>query len=47
MTIHKEGYKSIAIAVIMFGVINMLSFYLISYAVQYYAGLYSWPPWAY
>ena len=32
MTIHKEGYKSIAIAVIIFGVINMLSFYLISYA---------------
>jgi phosphatidylserine decarboxylase len=31
MTIHKEGYKSIAIAVILFGVINILSFYLISY----------------
>ena len=32
MTIHKEGYKSIAISVIIFGLINILSFYLISYA---------------
>jgi phosphatidylserine decarboxylase len=31
MTIHKEGYKSIAISVIIFGVINILSFYLVSY----------------
>ena len=30
MTIHKEGYKSIAIAFILFGVINILSFYFIS-----------------
>jgi len=31
MTIHKEGYSSIAWAVILFGVINILSFYFISY----------------
>jgi phosphatidylserine decarboxylase len=30
MTIHKEGYKTIAIATILFGVINILSFYFIS-----------------
>src|SRR5215213_9069996 len=30
MTIHKEGYKSIAIAVIAFGAINILSFYFLS-----------------
>src|SRR5687767_11646718 len=30
MTIHKEGYKSIAIGVILFGIINILSFYFIS-----------------
>ncbi len=32
MTIHKEGYKSIAWATILFGVINILSFYFISYS---------------
>jgi phosphatidylserine decarboxylase len=31
MTIHKEGFTSIAIGTILFGVINLLSFYLISY----------------
>lgn len=31
MTIHKEGYSSIAWATILFGVINILSFYFISY----------------
>ncbi|MBA2498297.1 MAG: phosphatidylserine decarboxylase family protein [Chitinophagaceae bacterium] len=31
MTIHKEGYKTIAIAAILFGVINILSFYLLSF----------------
>ncbi len=30
MTIHKEGYKTIAIATILFGAINILSFYNIS-----------------
>lgn len=32
MTIHKEGYKSIAIAVLLFSIINLLSFYTISYS---------------
>ena len=31
MTIHKEGFTSIAIGTILFGAINLLSFYLISY----------------
>jgi phosphatidylserine decarboxylase len=30
MTIHKEGYKSIAITAILFGLINVLSFYFLS-----------------
>ena len=30
MTIHKEGYKTIAISTIFFGVINVLSFYFLS-----------------
>lgn len=30
MTIHKEGYKVIAISTILFGVINVLSFYMFS-----------------
>ncbi len=33
MTIHKEGFKSIAIAVFLFGIINVLSFYFISYSL--------------
>lgn len=33
MTIHKEGYKSIAIATILFGVINLVSFYTLSSSV--------------
>jgi phosphatidylserine decarboxylase len=33
MTIHKEGYKTIAICTILFGVINLLSFYLVSSSV--------------
>jgi phosphatidylserine decarboxylase len=32
MTIHKEGYKSIAWATILFGVINIVSFYFISFS---------------
>jgi phosphatidylserine decarboxylase len=32
MTIHKEGYSSIAWATILFGIINILSFYFISYS---------------
>ncbi|OPZ18192.1 MAG: phosphatidylserine decarboxylase [Bacteroidetes bacterium ADurb.BinA245] len=30
MTIHKEGYKSIALGTVIFGVINLLSFYFFS-----------------
>jgi phosphatidylserine decarboxylase len=30
MTIHKEGYKTIAISTILFGVINLVSFYFLS-----------------
>ena len=33
MYIHKEGYKPIAIAAIIFAVLNLLSFYFISYAL--------------
>lgn len=33
MTIHKEGFKSIAIAVLLFSIINVLSFYFISYSL--------------
>jgi len=38
MTIHKEGYKTIAICAIIFAAINLISFYFISY---YLPGL-SW-----
>ena len=31
MTIHKEGYKSLAIAVFIFALLNLLSFYFISF----------------
>ncbi|MBK9569467.1 MAG: phosphatidylserine decarboxylase family protein [Chitinophagaceae bacterium] len=33
MTIHKEGYKTIAICSILFGVINLFSFYFLSSSV--------------
>jgi phosphatidylserine decarboxylase len=32
MTIHKEGYRTIALCAIIFAVINLTSFYFISYA---------------
>jgi phosphatidylserine decarboxylase len=32
MTIHKEGYKIIAVSVILFGIINLSFFYFFSYA---------------
>ena len=38
MTIHKEGYKIIAISAIIFGIINILSFYLMSFG----APLFTW-----
>jgi phosphatidylserine decarboxylase len=31
MTIHKEGYTTIAVSTILFGIINVLSFYLFSF----------------
>lgn len=33
MTIHKEGYKIIAFSTILFGVLNILSFYFISFSM--------------
>ncbi len=33
MTIHKEGYTSIAIGTIIFGLVNLASFYFISYSL--------------
>lgn len=39
MTIHKEGYKSILIGVIIFAVINLLSFYFISFSLPWLSWL--------
>jgi phosphatidylserine decarboxylase len=39
MTIHKEGYKSILITAIIFAVINLLSFYFISYNLPWLSWL--------
>jgi len=33
MTIHKEGYKTLAISTILFGIINVISFYFFSSSV--------------
>lgn len=33
MTIHKEGYKTIALSTIIFGIINIVSFYFLSYSL--------------
>jgi phosphatidylserine decarboxylase len=41
MTIHKEGYTSIAIAAIIFGIINLLSFYFLSFNFPFLTGLIS------
>src|ERR1700742_3836130 len=38
MTIHKEGYRTIAWSAILFGVINILSFYIFSF----YSSWISW-----
>jgi phosphatidylserine decarboxylase len=35
MTIHKEGYKTIAWCSIVFAVVNLLSFYFISYSMPF------------
>lgn len=39
MKIHKEGYKTIAISFILFGIINLSFFYFFSYASPYLGGL--------
>jgi phosphatidylserine decarboxylase len=39
MTIHREGYKSIAIGTLAFAVVNLLSFYFISAHVPVLSGL--------
>ena len=39
MTIHKEGYKIIAISVIVFVAINLLFFYFFSFASPYLGGI--------
>ncbi len=37
MTIHKEGYKTIAMSTIFFGIINILSFYFLSSALPFFS----------
>ena len=39
MTIHREGYKSIVISGIVFAVINLLSFYFISFSMPWLSWL--------
>ncbi|MEO7923734.1 MAG: phosphatidylserine decarboxylase family protein [Chitinophagaceae bacterium] len=39
MTIHREGYKTIAISTILFGIINLLSFYFISSSIPWLSWL--------
>ena len=39
MTIHKEGYQTIAISALMFVVLNLLSFYFLSYHIPWLAWL--------
>jgi phosphatidylserine decarboxylase len=39
MTIHKEGYKSILVSTIVFAVINLLSFYFISFYLPWLSWL--------
>ena len=39
MTIHKEGYKTIAISFLLFAVINLLSFYFISFHLPWLSWL--------
>jgi phosphatidylserine decarboxylase len=39
MTIHKEGYKIIAISAILFGIINLSVFYFFSYASPFLGGI--------
>lgn len=39
MTIHKEGYKSIGIAALIFGVLNIISFIFLSAILPWLAGI--------
>ena len=39
MTIHKEGYSIIALSTIIFGVINLLSFYFLSFEAPVVTGI--------
>lgn len=39
MTFHKEGYTSIAIAAIIFGILNLLSFYFLSFSFPWLTAL--------
>lgn len=39
MTFHKEGYTSIAIAAIVFGILNLLSFYFLSFSFPWLTAL--------
>jgi phosphatidylserine decarboxylase len=39
MSIHKEGYKTIALCTLIFGVINIFSFYYLSYSVPWLSWL--------
>lgn len=39
MTIHKEGYKTLAISVIIFALVNLVSFYFISFGAPWLSWL--------
>lgn len=39
MTFHKEGYTSIAVAAIIFGILNLLSFYFLSFNLPWLTAL--------
>jgi len=39
MTFHKEGYTSIAVAAIVFGILNLLSFYFLSFSFPWLTAL--------
>ncbi|MFM2139078.1 MAG: hypothetical protein RJA57_1385 [Bacteroidota bacterium] len=39
MTIHREGYKSIAIGVLLFGLINLASFYFLSFSMPVWSAV--------
>ncbi len=39
MTVHKEGYKSIGIAALIFGLVNILSFFFLSASLPWLTGI--------